>query len=200
MDANTTYTKTGRGLRAIIRKLPRHPGHVLSIIDKGMNGEEIIEKLPDVKEKDLEEAITWLLEGGFIKGIEVDPFSNTMWDVSTDGAIEVDEIDIDQFTVSEKPPVTSPEKLPVRKKSEVELEAEALQQAKTQAQKQLLEKADAEAKERAEAALKAKQAAEAKIIADKEAEVNRKLEEKARLEKEEKEKQAAIAKAEKEAR
>jgi AsmA-like protein len=211
MDANTIYTKTGRGLRAIIRKLPRYPGHVLSIIDKGMSGEEIAQKLSDVKEKDLEEAIVWLLEGGFIKGLEADPFSNTQWDISNEGAIEVDEIDIDQFTVSEKLPITKPAAEPARKKSESELKAEAIQQAKLLEQKQRLEKADQEAKERAEAALKAKQDAEIEAIAIKEAEVRRKseekarlekaaAEEKARLEKEEKERLAAKAKAEKEAR
>lgn len=177
MDANIIYTKTGRGLRAIIRKLPRYPGQVLSIIDKGISGEEISSKLSDVKEKDLEEAVVWLLEGGFIKGTEIDPFSNTQWDVSDEGAIEVDEIDIDQFTVSEKPPITIPEQVPLRKKSQAELEAEAVEQAKILAQKQLLEKADKEAQERAEAALKAKLDAETKANAEKEADAKRKAEE-----------------------
>ena len=205
MDANIIYTKTGRGLRAIIRKLPRYPGQVLSIIDKGISGEEISSKLSDVKEKDLEEAVVWLLEGGFIKGTEIDPFSNTQWDVSDEGAIEVDEIDIDQFTVSEKPPITIPEQAPVRKKSQAELEAEAVEQARILAQKQLLEKADKEAQERAEAALKAKLEAETKVKVEKEAEARRKAEEKAAAEEKarleaEKAKQAAKEKAEKEAR
>ena len=94
MDSNTTYTKTGRGLRAVVRKLPKNAGYVLSILDKGLNGEQIQEALPKISNKELEIAISWLLEGGFIKSVVVDPFSNTMWEDSNKSSIEVDEIDV----------------------------------------------------------------------------------------------------------
>ncbi len=216
MDAYTSYTKTARGLRALVKKLPHDAGLVLSAIDKNLTAEEINAKIGNIDETDLEFAITWLLEGGFIKSIKIDPFPNSMWNVSSNNAIEVDEIDIAQFTVSEKPPVIN--------KTKEELAAEAIKQAEFEAKKKILEKADEEARLRAEAALKAKTDSEAETISNKEAlakkvaEENARLqrearekaeaeakakaaaEEKARLEKAEKEKQAAIEKAEREAR
>jgi AsmA-like protein len=196
MDSNTTYTKTARGLRALVKKLPRDAGHVLSVIDKSLTADEIRAKVEDITEKDFEFAITWLLEGGFIKSIVTDPFPNSMWDVSTKSAMQVDEIGLDEFTVSEKLPATDALKAPVVKKTETEIKAEAEEKAKLEAKKKALEQADAEARARAEAALKAKNEAESQAIANKE---KISLEEKARAEAEEKAKQEALAKAEKEA-
>jgi hypothetical protein len=229
MDSNTTYTKTARGLRALVKKLPRDAGLVLSVIDKSLSADEILAKLDNMSEKDLEFAITWLLEGGFIKSLVTDPFPNSMWDVSKESAMQVDEIGLDEFTVSEKLPVTSPNKIPVISKTEGEIKAEAEEKAKLEAKKKMLEQADTEARERAESALKAKREAEAqalaikekarqdaiasaekeaqerldavaKVKAETEARQKAAAEEKARLEKEEKARQDAIAKAEKEAR
>jgi hypothetical protein len=187
MDAYTSYTKTARGLRALVKKLPHDAGLVLSAIDKNLTAEEINAKIGNIDETDLEFAITWLLEGGFIKSIKIDPFPNSMWNVSSNNAIEVDEIDIAQFTVSEKPPVIN--------KTKEELAAEATKQAEFEAKKKILEKADEEARLRAEAALKAKTDSEAETISNKEALAKKVAEENARLQREAREKAEAEAKA-----
>ena len=195
MDSNTTYTKTARGLRALVKKLPRDAGHVLSVIDKGLTSPEIQAKLNNISEKDLEFAITWLLEGGFIKSLVVDPFPNSMWDVSTKSAMQVDEIGIDEFTVSEKLPEAEIKKRPVIK-TDAEIKAEAEQKARIDAKKKALEQADSEARERAEAALKAKNDAEAQAISNKDIAATKERE---RLEAAAKAKAEAEANAKKEA-
>ena len=202
MDANATYTKTGRGLRALVKKLPRDAGRVLSVMDKGLTAEEILSRLNNVNETKLEVAITWLLEGGFIKSTIIDPFSNTMWEGSSANAMQVDEIGIDEFTVSEKPPTNNTQQTKAVKKTPREIEAEEKEKAKIAAQKKKLEQADAEARERAEASLKAKTDAETQATANKNqaaAEVIAKAKQEAREKAEAEAKVAAEEKAKSEA-
>ncbi|MEE9332377.1 MAG: AsmA-like C-terminal region-containing protein [Methylophilaceae bacterium] len=155
MNSNATYTKTSRGLRALIKKLPRNAGLVLSKIDGDLTSEDISSKLTNINREDFDSAITWLLEGGFIKPVAKDPFSDSVWDAAAmHGAVQVDEINLDQFTVSEKPSIAITKTAAKKKETREELSDE--DSAKIKA----LEQADIEARERAEAALKAKLEAE----------------------------------------
>ncbi|MFW5432384.1 MAG: AsmA-like C-terminal region-containing protein [Methylophilaceae bacterium] len=192
MDSNTTYTKTARGLRALVKKLPRDASLVLSVMDKGLTADELLSKLPDVNEESFEFAINWLLEGGFIKALVVDPFPNSMWDVSSnESSVQVSEIGMDEFTVSEKPPITI-----AKKPKQKERAVGAKERTKIEDEKKRLEQAITEAHERAEAEVRVKAEAGSKTE-KREAE---EAKEKAKLEAEEAAQKEAAAKAEKEAR
>lgn len=145
--STTTYSKTTRGLRALVKKLPKDAGLVLSVLDESLTAEALASKLPDLDDRSLEFAVSWLLGGGFIKSVVNNPFPDSGWgETKNSGAIEVNEIGINEFTVSEKPAV---EKGLNMAKSTSE-EGAALE-----AEKQRLEQADVEVRERAETALKA---------------------------------------------
>jgi len=132
MDSNTIYTKTSRGSRALIKKLPKNAGMVLSAMDGEQSPDALLAKLPNISETDLELTMKWLLEGGFIKVSVKDPFSDTFWGLSNDEVgVVVNEV------------------------SAEELASEEAQIAEVQTTKDRLVQADIEARERAEAALKA---------------------------------------------
>lgn len=152
MDSFTTYSKTARGLRALVKKLPDDAGLVLSAIDKELAADELKAKLADMDERSFDFAVKWLLEGGFIKSTHKNPFPDSGWSESKNFTpVEVNEIGIDEFTVTEK--VTA-----LRGKAGDITEDE---KAGLDEEKRRLEQADAEARLRAEAAIKANQEDEA---------------------------------------
>ncbi len=183
MDANAIYAKTTRGKRALVKKLPKTAGFVLPEIDGNTSLGTILSRLDRLETVDLDEAVNWLIEGGFIKPVVQDPFSDSAWDVAlSHNAVEVDEIGLDQFTVTDKTARAKKQEKPLSNEEQEKLKA--------------LEQADAEARERAEAALKAKleaenpnQAEEQRVVSEKAAAEKRKEEERAK-EKEEAEQRA----------
>ncbi len=96
MDLKATYTKTGRGMREAIKKLPPNAGKVLPIIDKTITGEKAFSKIKKIK-KDFEAAISWLLDGGYIKVVATDEFPQSVWQAPSKDAFEISEISFDQF-------------------------------------------------------------------------------------------------------
>lgn len=95
MVANITYTKTTRGLRAFIKGLPDAAGQMLTAIDGNLTEEEILAKLHDVRGHAFKEAMTWLLEGGFIRLTDSEPFSQS--NAPDNASIQVQEISFDEF-------------------------------------------------------------------------------------------------------
>jgi hypothetical protein len=189
MDLSTIYTKTGRGTRALIKKLPPNAGQVLSVMSSNVSAEEIFSKLKKVNERDFELAITWLLEGGFIKTVVKEAFSNSIWAIPSQGSIEVSEISLDEFNLMRESPESnkkqSDSNLVVLSEARARAEAEARErseaQTKAEAETKItiapkpetstkekieaLAKADAEARERAEAQAKAEAETKAKAEA-----------------------------------
>jgi hypothetical protein len=97
MVANITYTKTTRGQRAFIKGLPDAAGQVLMVIDGDLTEEEILAKLHDVSKHAFRDAMTWLLEGGFIRLTDSEPFSFSEPNGPNIEAIQVQEISFDEF-------------------------------------------------------------------------------------------------------
>ncbi len=211
MDSNTNYTKTGRGLRAQIKKLPPNAGQILFAMNTTSSAGELHSKLRKMNVKDFDLAITWLLEGGYIRVVATEPFSNSVWAPVTQSAIQVNEISFDEFnqtikaTIAEAiealvktntqpaPEVKATAEITPKKKEVVALKTTSNIKSKANA----LTKADAEARERAEAQVKAD--AEAREHANEqvklEAETKAKAEAEARKEAEAKAAEVAKAKA-----
>jgi hypothetical protein len=97
MVANITYTKTTRGQRAFVKGLPDDAGQVLMVIDGDLTEEEILAKLHGVSEYAFREAMTWLLEGGFIRITDSEPFSFSQPNMPDNASIHVQEISFDEF-------------------------------------------------------------------------------------------------------
>lgn len=100
MVANITYTKTTRGQRALIKELPDAVGQVLTVMEGEISEAEILNRLHNVSERAFKHAMTWLLEGGFIKLIDSTPLSFAPSIPFSDEAIQVQEISIDEFAAS----------------------------------------------------------------------------------------------------
>ena len=194
MDSNTNYTKTGRGLRAQIKKLPPNAGQILFAMNTTSSAGELHSKLRKMNVKDFDLAITWLLEGGYIRVVATEPFSNSVWAPVTQSAIQVNEISFDEFnqtikaTIAEAiealvktntqpaPEVKATAEITPKKKEVVALKTTSNIKSKANA----LTKADAEARERAEAQVKAEAEAKAKIEAKEKAETLAKADAEAR--------------------
>lgn len=155
MATNITYTKTFRGERAFVNELPDAAGQVLTVISKDATEDEIFAQLHDVSKQAFNNAMTWLLEGGFIKLTDPDPFPSTK--TPPPEPMQVDEISIDEFTNASK--IIEPTK-PIKKiavtqdnKAETKTKLDALSNAVKEAKKNT---ADREAGKRkaAEAAKK----------------------------------------------
>lgn len=97
MAADITYTKTTRGQSAFVKKLPDSVGQVLVAIEGGLTEEQILAKLHNVSESAFREAMTWLLEGGFVRIVDSEPFVISQPSPITGDAIQVQEISIDEF-------------------------------------------------------------------------------------------------------
>lgn len=97
MASDFTYTKTVRGGRALITELPDVAGQVLGIINGHLTEQQILAKLDNVNNTAFLDAMTWLLEGGFIKLIDTESFASSTSNIMRTSAIQVDEISIDEF-------------------------------------------------------------------------------------------------------
>ena len=192
MDLSTIYTKTGRGARALIKKLPPNAGQILSVMSGTSNAQEIYSKLKKINEKDFELAITWLLEGGFIKVIQQEAFSNSIWAPVTQSAFQLDEISFDEFNQQVEDAAKAKEKTEAEKKTKLETLAKADEEARARAEAQA--KAATEAKESAEAKKKAE--IDAKEKAKSEARAAAEAKESAETEAPERAEAEAIAQAE----
>lgn len=205
MTADITYTKTNRGERAFIKQLPDAVGQVLTVMVANSTEEEIFAKLQDVNLQAFKNAMTWLLEGGFIKLMDAKSFSNPNTIAPILDAIQVHEISIDEFTNSVTP--TKEEEVEQAKTIENKEKLEAISNTLKEAKKKTAErevaklKAETDAKkeqERLQAiedaklaiANKAKEASLLKVEAEAKAraEIDAKKEEWARLKTEAKEK------------
>ncbi|MFM9835826.1 MAG: AsmA-like C-terminal region-containing protein [Methylophilaceae bacterium] len=225
MDLSTNYTKTGRGLRAQIKKLPPNAGQILFAMNTTSSGTELHSKLRKMNIKDFELAITWLLEGGYIRVITTEAFSNSVWAPVTQSAIQVSEISFDEFnqtikatiaeaiealvkTSAEQETVTQPPLETIKTISKTKADSEEKSNRDIKAKIEALSKADAEANARAGAQVKAETKAKieadehknAEVIAQKDAEIKSKLEIESKAAAEVKAKAAALAKADAEAR
>ena len=208
MTADITYTKTNRGERAFIKQLPDAVGQVLTVMVANSTEEEIFAKLQDVNLQAFKNAMTWLLEGGFIKLMDAKSFSNPNTIAPILDAIQVHEISIDEFTNSVTP--TKEEEVEQAKTIENKEKLEAISNTLKEAKKKTAErevaklKAETDAKkeqERLQAiedaklaiANKAKEASLLKVEAEAKAraEIDAKKEEWARLKTEAKEKAEA---------
>ena len=200
MDLSTIYTKTGRGARALIKKLPSNAGQILSVMGGTANADEIYSRLKKINEKDFDIAITWLLEGGFIRIITKEPFSDSIWAPVTQSSFQLAEISIDEFNDTVKAAADALSKVKEDTKAKLEAldkaDAEARERAETQAKAEAAaqREAEAKAKENAEAEAKIKAEIEAKEQAA--AEAKAKLEALERADAEARERAEALAKAE----
>jgi len=97
MANDIIYTKTARGESALITELPDTTGQVLSIINGHLTEQEIFAKLDNVKKTVFREAMTWLLEGGFIKVIDSASLASSTSNITRASHIQVDEISLDEF-------------------------------------------------------------------------------------------------------
>ncbi len=97
MVAHITYTKTTRGQRAFTKELPDAVGQVLAAMDGDLTEDAILAKLHDVSESAFREAMTWLLEGGFVRLSDAEPFVISQPSALANDAIQVDEISFDEF-------------------------------------------------------------------------------------------------------
>jgi len=103
MVANITYTKTTRGQRAFIKELPDAVAQVLSVIKNQLTEEMIFAKLQGISKQEFTDAMTWLLEGGFIKLTDAEPIPDIEPNVPTHADIQVSEISLDEFSAASKP-------------------------------------------------------------------------------------------------
>lgn len=103
MTTDITYTKTNRGKRAFIKQLPDAVGQVLTVMAENSTEEEIFAELQNVSQQAFKGAMTWLLEGGFIKLMDAEPLSTPNMAAPIADAIQVHEISIDEFTRSAPP-------------------------------------------------------------------------------------------------
>ncbi len=219
MDLSIIYTKTGRGARALIKKLPSDAGQILSVMSSNLSAGDIFSKLKKINEKDFGLAMTWLLEGGFIKIVTQQTFSDSVWAPVTLSSIAVSEISFDEFNQTAETAAQAKERAEAEAKAaaaaKLQIETDAREQAKLEAQEQIaqvmkdkaaaktkakleaLARADEEARERAEAQVKA--ASEAKLRAEAEALEQAALAAKEQAAREAEESAAAEAKAQEEA-
>jgi len=214
MDLSTNYTKTGRGLRAQIKKLPPNAGQILFAMNTTSSGGELHSKLRKMNIKDFDLAISWLLEGGYIRVVSTEPFSNSVWAPVTQSAIQVSEISFDEFNQTIKATIAEAIEALVKTSNEQEttketkldsaivsnietnvvdpVVAKAKLNTEIKDKTEALTKADTEARERAET--QSKRDVDAKVAK----ETKSKAEAQAKLEVEAKEK--ALAEAAKEAK
>ena len=218
MDLSIIYTKTGRGTRALVKKLPPNAGQILSVMGATSSASNIFVKLKKINERDFDLAITWLLEGGFIKIVTQQPFSDSIWAPVTQSSILVSEISFDEFNQTIEAAAAAKAKEEAETKTKLEALTKADEEARERAEAQAKaavearEKAEIAAKEQAELTAKEKAAAEARERAETQAkaeaaakehaelEAKAAIEAKAKEEAEAKAKLEALAKAESDAR
>jgi hypothetical protein len=205
MVANITYTKTTRGEQALIKELPEAVGQVLTIMNGDLTEEELLAKLQHLSDSAFRDAMTWLLEGGFIKLTDTEPFSFTQPDAAALSAIQVQEISIDEFDATTNAIETDKEKTRLKaierakqisaaKAKEIaKLNAETEVKKKTEviAKKEEWARIKTEAENKAEAQEKQRSEAEEKMKAAKWVQLKAEAKEKAEVEA----KQQAIIKA-----
>ena len=119
MVANITYTKTTRGQSAFIKGLPDAVGQVLTAMDGDLTEEQISAKLHDVSGHAFREAMTWLLEGGFIRLTDSEPFSFSEPNAVANDAIQVQEISFDEFDALSGPGLSDERKKEIAAESEL---------------------------------------------------------------------------------
>lgn len=206
MVANITYTKTTRGRRAFIKGLPDAVGQVLTVMHGDVTEEEILAKLHGVSEHAFRDAMTWLLEGGFIRLTDSTPLSQP--NPPDSESIQVDEISFDEFEAQPNAVLSDEKKK--EKAAEAEIAFNVLAQATAEKSAKLKkrtkgekEKARLEAIEITKRIVAAKTEEKAKLNAEtemqKQAEVLAKKEVWAKLKVEAEAKAAAEKKAEAEA-
>ena len=198
MPADITYTKTNRGERAFIKQLPDAVGQVLTVMVANSTEEEIFAKLQNVNLQAFKNAMTWLLEGGFIKLMDAESFSNPNTIAPMADAIQVHEISIDEFTSSVTPTKEDEAEQPkiIENKAQLEAISNTLKEAKLKAEtdaKKEQERLQAIEDAKLTIANKAKEVSLLKVEAEAKAktEIDAKKEEWARLKTEAKEKEKA---------
>ncbi len=137
MATNITYTKTTRGQRASIKGLPDAVGQVLTIMDGHLTEEEILAKLHDVSEIAFRAAMTWLLEGGFVRITDAEPFAFSQPSTVADDAIQVEEISFDEFDALSGPGLSDERKKEIAAESDLAFSifAQAAAEKKTKLKK-----------------------------------------------------------------
>jgi hypothetical protein len=205
MNSTTIFTKTAKGLMEIKNKtnnLSSDSRRVLILVDGKSSVAELQKKLDKLNEAQLEQALTQLVDGGFVREFVVGGASPAVTAPTPAPQNELFDLDFTSFGDSKSAPkvdLAAKARQDEQARKAAELANRAQAEAEARALALTRAKAQAEARQKQEQEQKARELGEAKAKAEAEARAKAEAEARARAATELKAKQEALARAKAEA-